>query len=652
MDKNEEIMKILNLFLTVVIISISLISASLDIGYETDGIIAVRIDNLTETCSSNNYIYSIDFKSNKILCRDDGLNGSTISGSGKSGDPPYLYNNSNTMFFNETQLNATIDDRATGLGDNASWNESYANNIYLLLDASNDPLTGTLTTQSIEADTGGDKDIGTSLNSFDDGYIDRVHVKEQLVMAVSTVTGNLIPTSHNTYSIGTSGIRWQNIFTGNIAISTILSMGASSTVSGNLIPFTDNSPSMNLGTSANRWRSLWVGDGHTNIDKDNACLYLGDGQDSCDAYNSTDRLSISTLNTSYFYFQNYTDVCDDDGKCMSAIGSGSGGVNYTHLSNFTDDINATSNQTTNTGDDVVFNEINSTGNINVQPSTADTEGFVNVKGNNQAGSFVVEDTRANAKALSLTAGATASIFQFDSDNGGTFQIFHDTHANTISNPGSGTGVFKLYSTGVLELLGASSTLWMSPVQGAVGDISTGSSITSYGTNEALNLIADAKGGTAGAKVAGIAYTGSDWVSIWEFENEVGGISPNFTLTKSGGWVNVEGDGLLVNENITADSYCNESRDCYDVSDFLSSGDNASWNESYANTLYSGLEWGYNQSIETFNMWNSTWDDGLTEDKVEAYIFDNDNTANQNMSNYNITGVQCIVFQSGGSWCTA
>ena len=35
--------------------------------------------------------------------------------------------------------------------------------------------------------------------------------------------------------------------------------------------------------------------------------------------------------------------------------------------------------------------------------------------------------------------------------------------------------------------------------------------------------------------------------------------------------------------------------------------NASWNESLANTLYSDIQWNYNQTIDTFNLWNTTWD---------------------------------------------
>ncbi len=41
-----------------------------------------------------------------------------------------------------------------------------------------------------------------------------------------------------------------------------------------------------------------------------------------------------------------------------------------------------------------------------------------------------------------------------------------------------------------------------------------------------------------------------------------------------------------------------------------SGDNSSWNETYADTLYSDIQWNYNQSIATFNMWNATWDNSF------------------------------------------
>lgn len=46
------------------------------------------------------------------------------------------------------------------------------------------------------------------------------------------------------------------------------------------------------------------------------------------------------------------------------------------------------------------------------------------------------------------------------------------------------------------------------------------------------------------------------------------------------------------------------------------------------------------------------DSNLSEDDVEAYIFDSDNTANLGMNGYNVTGVDCVVFESGGSWCSS
>jgi len=35
-------------------------------------------------------------------------------------------------------------------------------------------------------------------------------------------------------------------------------------------------------------------------------------------------------------------------------------------------------------------------------------------------------------------------------------------------------------------------------------------------------------------------------------------------------------------------------------------DNSSWNESHANSLYAGIEWDYNQTLATYNAWNSVW----------------------------------------------
>jgi hypothetical protein len=50
----------------------------------------------------------------------------------KSADGIYLYNDTSTIYFNETKLNDTIDNKIAGIsGDNSSWNESYADTKYL-----------------------------------------------------------------------------------------------------------------------------------------------------------------------------------------------------------------------------------------------------------------------------------------------------------------------------------------------------------------------------------------------------------------------------------------------------------------------------------------------------------------------------------------
>jgi len=54
--------------------------------------------------------------------------GELINVSQKATNGFYLYNDTSIIYFNETQLNATID--ARGSGDNASWNETYADTLY------------------------------------------------------------------------------------------------------------------------------------------------------------------------------------------------------------------------------------------------------------------------------------------------------------------------------------------------------------------------------------------------------------------------------------------------------------------------------------------------------------------------------------------
>jgi len=67
---------------------------------------------------------------------------STVAGGGGAGNLSgtvgiYIYDDGSLAYFNETQLNLTIDARASGLGDNSSWNESYADGIYALAGSGN-----------------------------------------------------------------------------------------------------------------------------------------------------------------------------------------------------------------------------------------------------------------------------------------------------------------------------------------------------------------------------------------------------------------------------------------------------------------------------------------------------------------------------------
>ena len=47
-------------------------------------------------------------------------------------------------------------------------------------------------------------------------------------------------------------------------------------------------------------------------------------------------------------------------------------------------------------------------------------------------------------------------------------------------------------------------------------------------------------------------------------------------------------------------------------DSRAGGDNASWNKTYADTLYSAIQWGYNQTLAAYNLWNTDWSSTYNE----------------------------------------
>jgi len=164
-------MKII-IFLIMGILFLSFVSAELDIVGEA----TTKIIDLKESILS--FLGLIDTPSSYVgeagecvkvnageTALEFGLCGNvSINVSGKSGYPPYLFNDTDVIYFNETQLNQTIDNRATGLGDNESWNQSKADLEYLKLDTSNDPLTNDLAIHG-----GADNIISINFSTGDEG---------------------------------------------------------------------------------------------------------------------------------------------------------------------------------------------------------------------------------------------------------------------------------------------------------------------------------------------------------------------------------------------------------------------------------------------------------------------------------------------------
>jgi hypothetical protein len=96
---------------------------------------------------------------------------------GKKGNPPYLYNDTNIMYFNETFLNATIDDRATG-GSLDNTNIAYqnqTNNFSLVQNTGN-----------IEMLAGGDH-INSITFAKNDVFENEVILKNQFSLASATI---------------------------------------------------------------------------------------------------------------------------------------------------------------------------------------------------------------------------------------------------------------------------------------------------------------------------------------------------------------------------------------------------------------------------------------------------------------------------------
>lgn len=89
----------------------------------------------------------------------------------KSADGNYLYNDTSIIYFNETKLNNTIDNKILGVaGDNSSWNESYARELFYTKTEVDTNLSNyLLTTEQTYNETSLINSVNSSLSTRIDG---------------------------------------------------------------------------------------------------------------------------------------------------------------------------------------------------------------------------------------------------------------------------------------------------------------------------------------------------------------------------------------------------------------------------------------------------------------------------------------------------
>jgi len=134
---------------------------------------------------------------------------------------PYLYTDGLNLYFNETFLNITIDDRVGGVGGNASWNESYANDLYVNEDG--DTMTGNLTMENNSIIFTDGEYI--TANNFDDLKIYSDDDIQIIPGGEVTVDGDINPATNLARDLGSAIIMWDNIFAGDLILSYNASAG-------------------------------------------------------------------------------------------------------------------------------------------------------------------------------------------------------------------------------------------------------------------------------------------------------------------------------------------------------------------------------------------------------------------------------------------
>jgi len=117
---------------------------------------------------------------------------------------PYWSNDSTTVYFNETQLNATIDSRA-GTGGNTSWNETLADTLYVNING--DVMTGDLNMDSYRLTNVG-----------------------EIVMSGAIQGQNILPSQNMTYSLGNETNWFLEAYIGTINAINITANNLNSTI--------------------------------------------------------------------------------------------------------------------------------------------------------------------------------------------------------------------------------------------------------------------------------------------------------------------------------------------------------------------------------------------------------------------------------------
>jgi len=120
-------------------------------------------------------------------------------------------------------------------------------------------------------------------------------------------TQTVIPVTDSLYTIGTNSKRYAVGYFDVVSIAGSIAVGSG--VLSDLLPFADST--YDLGSATRRWKEVWVGNGHLNIDGDNWKAYFGANQDASIYYDGTNLvIDPKEVDTGYTVFLGNVDLED------------------------------------------------------------------------------------------------------------------------------------------------------------------------------------------------------------------------------------------------------------------------------------------------------------------------------------------------------